>query len=50
LTANEEEETREEIGAQGTETHLDAVARFLDAHATFSGLEVIDVPTRSYCS
>ncbi len=29
--------------------HLEAMARFLDAHEPFSGLEVIDVPMRSYC-
>jgi SAM-dependent methyltransferase len=29
--------------------HLDAMTRFLDAHDAFAGLDVIDVPMRSYC-
>jgi SAM-dependent methyltransferase len=29
--------------------HLEAMARFLDAHERFNGLEFIDVPMRSYC-
>jgi SAM-dependent methyltransferase len=29
--------------------HLDAMARFLEAYEPFTGLEVIDVPMRSYC-
>ena len=29
--------------------HLDGMARFLDQHEAFAGLEVIDVPMRSYC-
>ena len=29
--------------------HLDAMARFLDAYEPFTGLEVIDVPMRSFC-
>jgi len=29
--------------------HLDAMARFLDAHEAFVGLDFIDVPMRSYC-
>ena len=29
--------------------HLEAMTRFLDAHEPFHGLEVIDVPMRSYC-
>ena len=29
--------------------HLDAMARFLDAYEPFTGLDVIDVPMRSYC-
>ena len=29
--------------------HLDAMARFLDTHEDFAGLDVIDVPMRSYC-
>jgi SAM-dependent methyltransferase len=29
--------------------HLDAMARFLNAHEAFTGLDVIDVPMRSYC-
>ena len=29
--------------------HLHAMARFLDAYEPFTGLEVIDVPMRSYC-
>ena len=31
------------------ERHLDAMARFLDEHDAFVGLDVIDVPMRSYC-
>jgi len=29
--------------------HLEAMARFLDAHEAFGGLDTIDVPMRSYC-
>jgi SAM-dependent methyltransferase len=29
--------------------HLDAMTRFLDTHEAFHGLDVIDVPMRSYC-
>ena len=29
--------------------HLEAMTRFLDAHEAFAGLDVIDVPMRSYC-
>jgi SAM-dependent methyltransferase len=29
--------------------HLHAMARFLDAYEPFTGLDVIDVPMRSYC-
>jgi SAM-dependent methyltransferase len=29
--------------------HLEAMTRFLDAYEPFNGLEVIDVPMRSYC-
>ena len=29
--------------------HLDAMTRFLDSHEAFVGLDVIDVPMRSYC-
>ena len=29
--------------------HLDAMARFLDEQEAFAGLDVIDVPMRSYC-
>ena len=29
--------------------HLEAMTRFLDTHDTFGGLEIIDVPMRSYC-
>jgi SAM-dependent methyltransferase len=29
--------------------HLDAMTRFLDTYEPFTGLEVIDVPMRSYC-
>jgi hypothetical protein len=29
--------------------HLDAMARYLDTHETFGGLDVINVPMRSYC-
>ena len=31
------------------ERHLDAMARFLDEHDAFVGLDSIDVPMRSYC-
>ena len=39
ITMEEEERQR----------HLDAMAHFLDEHEAFAGLEVIDVPMRSYC-
>ncbi len=29
--------------------HLEAMARYLDTHEAFAGLEVVDVPMRSYC-
>ena len=29
--------------------HLDAMTRFLDSGEAFAGLDVIDVPMRSYC-
>ncbi len=29
--------------------HLEAMARFLDTHEEFAGLDLIDVPMRSYC-
>ena len=29
--------------------HLDAMARFIDAQHAFAGLDVVDVPMRSYC-
>ena len=29
--------------------HLDAMRQFLDEHEAFVGLDVIDVPMRSYC-
>jgi len=29
--------------------HLEAMTRFLDSHEAFAGLDVIDVPMRSYC-
>jgi hypothetical protein len=29
--------------------HLDAMTRFLDGYGPFAGLDVINVPMRSYC-
>ena len=29
--------------------HLEAMARYLDTHEPFAGLDVVDVPMRSYC-
>ena len=29
--------------------HLDAMARFLDTHEPLAGLDIVDVPMRSYC-
>ena len=40
---------RHHHGRGGRRQHLDAMRRFLDTHEPFSGLDVIDVPMRSYC-